>query len=176
MLTAFPLLLALQLAGELPSAWLGLPVPGLILVLALPLAMLAARSRWRWRGARHPASHWRRRKEAAAKVSEAVHTKGGPSQRLVTKPLNVGGQQKNSFVRHTSTRTHGFWLRLSLMSGLLMGIAAAAWLPAPPAANAERALALFRSDDPEQTRIPDTLFLPKSESALLPHYAPWGFP
>ena len=55
-------------------------------------------------------------------------------------------------------------------------LAAAAWLPAFPAANAERVLALFRNHGPEQSRIPDTLFLSQNESALLPHYAPWDFP
>ena len=55
-------------------------------------------------------------------------------------------------------------------------LAAAAWLPAVPAASVERVLALFQNNEPEKAQIPDTLFLSKSESALLPHWAPWGFP
>ena len=55
-------------------------------------------------------------------------------------------------------------------------LAAAAWLPAAPAANVERVLALFQNNEPEKAQIPDTLFLSRSESALLPHWAPWGFP
>ena len=42
---AFLILLALELAGDLLSAWLGLPVPGPVLGLALLLAVLAARGR-----------------------------------------------------------------------------------------------------------------------------------
>ena len=55
-------------------------------------------------------------------------------------------------------------------------LAAAAWLPAAPAANVERVLALFQNNEPEKAQIPDTLFLPRSDSALLSHWAPWGFP